>query len=54
MKEGDYVDSLISEYEIVLGKRFQKNREGEYDESGIVKVLSVSADWSVSGANESS
>jgi len=51
MKEGD-VDSLISEYEIVLGKRFQKNREGEYDESGIVKVLSVSADWSVSGANE--
>lgn len=52
MKEGDYVDSLISEYEIVLGKRFQKNRESEYDESGIVKVLSVSADWSVSGANE--
>ena len=52
MREGEYVDSLITEYETVLGKRELKNAYGEYDESGMIKELSVSADWNVSGASE--
>ena len=52
MREGEYLESLISEYETVLGKRELKDAQGGYDESGIVKELSVSADWSVSGASE--
>ena len=52
MREGEYVDSLISEYETVLGKRALKHAEGVYNESGILKELSVSADWSISGARE--
>ena len=52
MREGEYVDSLISEYETVLGKRELKDAQGAYDESGIVKELSVSADWSITGAHE--
>lgn len=52
MREGEYVESLISEYATVLGKRELKDAQGGYDESGIVKELSVSADWSVSGASE--
>ena len=52
MTEGEYVDSLIREYETVLGNGKLKDAEGGYDESGIVKELSVSADWSVSGASE--
>ena len=42
MTEGEYVNSLISEYETHL----------EYDESEILKELSVSADWNVSAAHE--
>jgi hypothetical protein len=52
MTEGEYVDSLIGEYETVLGNGKLKDAKGEYNESGIVKELSVSADWSVSGASE--
>ena len=52
MREGEYVDSLISEYETVLGKRELKDAQDAYDESGIVKELSVSADWSITGARE--
>ena len=52
MREGEYVESLISEYETVLGKRELKDAQGGYDESGILKELSVSADWSMSGASE--
>jgi hypothetical protein len=52
MREGEYVESLISEYENVLGKRELKDAQGGYDESAIIKELSVAADWSVSGASE--
>jgi hypothetical protein len=52
MREGEYVDSLISEYETVLGKRELKDAQDASDESGIVKELSVSADWSITGARE--
>ena len=37
MGEGDYIESLINEYEIILGKRELKDAQGEYDESGIQK-----------------
>jgi hypothetical protein len=52
MREGESVDSLISEYETFLGNRELKDTEGGYDESGILKELSVSAEWSTSGARE--
>lgn len=52
MREGEYVESLISEYETVLGKKELKDVQGRYDESGIIKELSVAADWSVTGASE--
>ena len=52
MKEGEYVDSLIDEYETLLAQRSLKNANGEYDESAILKELSVSADWSISAARE--
>jgi len=52
MKEGEYVDSLIDEYETLLAQRSLKNTNGEYDESAILKELSVSADWSISAARE--
>ncbi len=52
MREGEYVESLISEYETVLGKKELKDVQGGYDESGIIKELSVAADWSVTGASE--
>ena len=52
MREGEYVDSLISEYQTILGNGELKDAEGGYDESGILKELSVSADWSTSGASE--
>ena len=52
MREGEYVDSLISEYETVLGKRVLKDAAGGDDELGILNELSLSADWSISGASE--
>jgi hypothetical protein len=52
MREGEYVDSLISEYETVLGERELKDPEVGYVESQIVKELCVSGDWSTSGASE--
>jgi hypothetical protein len=52
MREAEYVESLISEYETVLGKRELKDAEDRYDESAIIKELSVMADWSISGASE--
>lgn len=52
MREGEYVDSLIDEYETLLAQRSLKNIDGEFDESEILKELSVSADWNVSAAHE--
>jgi hypothetical protein len=52
MREGEYVDSLISEYQAMLGNGELKDTEGGYDELGILKELSVSADWSTFGARE--
>ena len=52
MRECDYVDSLINEYETLLVKASLKNTNGEYDESEVLKELSVSADWSISAARE--
>ena len=49
MREGEYIESLISEYDSVLSKRELKDAQGGYDELKIVKELSVAADWSVSG-----
>ena len=52
MREGEYVDSLIREYESLLTKKTLKKTEGEYDESEVLKELSVSADWSIAAARE--
>jgi hypothetical protein len=52
MREGEYVDSLINEYETILAERLRKNTIDKYDESEILNELSVSADWSMSAARE--
>jgi len=51
MGEGEYVDSLIGEYQRILAQRALKNTS-EYDESEILKELVVSADWNISAARE--
>lgn len=52
MSEGEYVDSLIVDYETLLTKKLLKNSRGEYNESEILKELVASADWSASAARE--
>jgi len=52
MREGEYVDSLIDEYETILAERLRKNTIDKYDESEILNELSVSADWSMSAARK--
>ncbi len=52
MSEGEYVESLITEYETLLAEKPIKTLQGEYDDSGLLRELSVSADWSVAGARE--
>jgi len=52
MREGEYVDSLIDEYETILAQKWRKNRNGEYDFAEIVKELSTAADWNISAARE--
>ncbi len=37
MREGEYVDSLIDEYETLLAQKTLKNSWGEYNESEILK-----------------
>jgi hypothetical protein len=36
----------------LLGEKLLKNSQGQYDDSGMLKELSVSADWTVAGAHE--
>ncbi len=48
MTEGEYVDSLVDEYGVLIAKR----TNGKYDESRIIKELADSADWNLSGAHE--
>jgi hypothetical protein len=52
MSEGEYVDSLIVDYETLLTQKLLKNTRGEYNESEILKELVVSADWSLFAARE--
>ena len=52
MSEGEYVESLIREYQTLLGEKLLKNSQGQYNDSGMLKELSVSADWTVAGARE--
>jgi hypothetical protein len=52
MSEGEYVDSLIDDYETLLTQTLLKNSRGEYNELEILKELVVSADWSLSAARE--
>jgi hypothetical protein len=52
MSEGQYVDTLIDDYETLLTQTLLKNSRGEYNESEILKELVVSADWSLSAARE--
>jgi hypothetical protein len=52
MSEGEYVDSLIDDYETLLTHTLLKNSRGEYNESEILKELVVSGDWNLSAARE--
>jgi hypothetical protein len=52
MKESEYVDSLINEYESLLAQKSLRNSRGEYNESEILKELVVSADWTLVAAGE--
>jgi hypothetical protein len=52
MSEGEYVDSLIDDYETLLTQKSLKNSPGEYNESEILQELLVSAEWSLSAARE--
>ena len=52
MSEGEYVDSLIVDYETLLTQKLLKNSLGEYNASEILEELVVSADWSLSAARE--
>lgn len=53
MREGEYLDSLISEYEnLLVGEGLAKDPQSEHDEADIIEDLIASADWSDSGAYE--
>ena len=52
MSEGEYVNSLVSEYAAVLRRSLSKYSQSQRDESGIIEELVSSADWSSSGARE--
>ena len=52
MSEGEYVDSLVSEYASLLNPRLSNEPQTQHDEAGILGDLAVSADWSTSGARE--
>jgi len=52
MNEGEYVDSLVSEYASLLHGRLSNDPQTKHDETGIVEDLASSADWSTSGAHE--
>jgi hypothetical protein len=52
MSESEYLNSLIDEYRALLASSLLRDVNCEYDESEILKNLTVSADWSLSGAQE--
>ncbi len=52
MSEGEYVDSLVSEYTTLLNGRLYYDSQTQHDEPAIVKDLAASADWSTCGARE--
>jgi hypothetical protein len=52
MNEGEYVDSLVSEYASLLHGRLSNDPQTKHAETGIVEDLARSADWSASGAHE--
>ena len=52
MSEGEYVDSLVSEYASLLHGRMTTDPQTQYDEGGIAEDLVASADWSRSAAHE--
>ena len=52
MKEGEYVESLVSEYKSLLHESPAKNNQNRYNEEHIIKNLTKSADWSPRGASE--
>ena len=52
MTEGQYVDSLVNEYAVLLRKRLHGAPQGQHDGTGFIRDLAASADWSMSGARE--
>ena len=52
MKEGKYVDSLVSEYATLLRQRLSKDAKITHDEAGIIRELTTSGDWTIAGAHE--
>ena len=51
MREGEYLDSLIQEYETVFAAKSFSKTDGRYLESEVLDKLSGSADWSPSAAS---
>ena len=52
MKEGEYLDSLVSEYKSLLYESLPKNYRKKYNEEHIIANLTKAADWSGRGASE--
>jgi hypothetical protein len=51
MKESKYVESLISEYSVLI-KKLPRNRTSQKAKSTIIKTLVKSANWTENGADE--
>lgn len=52
MKEGEYLDSLVSEYANLLRERLSNDTLTPQDDAAIITELTSSADWTVPGARE--
>ena len=52
MEEGNYVESLISEYSALLNRDPLKNPPRQYPDDRIARKLTKSADWTFGGAEE--
>ncbi len=52
MGEGEFVDSLTSEYATLLRARVSEDHQGQPDEAEIVGALTAYSDWTTRGAHE--
>jgi hypothetical protein len=52
MKEGEYVDSLVNEYAVLLAGRLSDDPQSREVDGVAIEELLTSADWTMSGARE--